>query len=147
MKTLILTLTTTLALNANASWMQQHCSNGEATTRTSMGHNENFVQWTEQSYDAGGVLKTRVVVDEDGKIDQEILAQTEIEKDYKRSCVPGKKEGWVMGREVSYVKVKLTNGDGSKFPKGAVGVSEDGLSLTANLICEQVVTSMVICPK
>lgn len=129
---------------AHASWFQENCSNADGSLRTAGGHNENFIEYTERSYGPDGVVEKRVR-DEERELLYEVRAETKLDSESRQACVPGQEYGFASWREVNYRKIVLRREDGSAFPRTAVGVSADGLTLSADLICELHGNSETLC--
>lgn len=131
---------------AHASWFQEGCANGDASVRTASGHNANYVQYTERRYGQDG-MKEKIVRDDEGEIRLDLIEEKSLSSESHNGCVPGQDYGFASWREVSYRKVVLRREDGKPFSKHAVGVSNDLLTITADLICEQDGNSEVMCKK
>lgn len=136
---------TLVSLGARASWFQEYCSNGEGTLRIAQGHNESFIEYTIREYGPEGVRESRVR-DEQGDLRWDASAEQDLVRESHQGCVPGQSFGFGSWKTVTYQRKVIRRADGQKFPKDAVGVSEDGLTLTADMICQNDGNSEILCP-
>lgn len=145
MKYFLFLIVGVFSFSANASFVQENCSNAEATTRYSQGHDQNNSHLTLRFYvknkEVNAPLKH-----EDGELkvtkNSEALLVTEV----KNTCKPGDTDGVESARVVHHRNVTLQKADGSDFDKRIVGVSSDLKSVTADMICEEYSDGLVPCP-
>lgn len=151
MKTLlpaVLSLFVSFGLNsvAQASWFQEHCSNGEGTLKMGMGHNENYVRYTERTYASEGMKET-IRRDDEGGLRYDIVKETPLDSSSHQACLPNEDFGYGTWRAVKYRQVVIRHEDGKPFSKDAVGVSKDLMTLTADVVCEHNGNSQIYCKK
>ena len=134
-----------LSLTANASYFQEHCSNAARTVAVSSGHSKNQVALTEQiDGDDGRSVKPVLLDFHDVAVDD--VETRELEQESKKFCHKDRAEGYATWRTLAYKKAVIRKHDGSSFSKDIIGVSEDGKSITASLICEVQGNSETLCP-
>lgn len=142
MKKIILASAMFVSLNATASFMQEECSNADATVRLSTGHVSNKVVFTVVSESQSSAVQVALM-----DLSRETLAKTDVENNHNSSCKPGDQHGIGFWDNISTVKVKITKKDGSSFPSGTAHASEDLKSVVTTLICHRHVNSMYPCKK
>ena len=147
MKNLILTTTMLISFNAMGSFMQEECSNADATIRLSTGHVSNKVVFREITSDPNSTYTETKVPVLLMDLSTERLATTEVENNHRTSCNSGDEHGIGFWDNISVVKTKITKKDGSLFSKNTAHVSEDLKSVTTTLICHRHVNSMLPCKK
>ena len=153
MKNLVVT-TLALVLNlslAQASSMQENCSNADATVSMKMGHFESGLYLTKRTYDGknGSVREQKIEVSLRDQVTMEHLESQQIHNESYNGCEkPG--SGPTAGawyKSVNLQKVKITKQDGSAFEDGILAVSADRKSIGVYLLCERIVTNIISCTR
>ena len=148
MRTAILVSLVLVGMSAQASWFQEYCTSADGTTKMAQGHDENYIQLTERSYDQDWNKKEKIVRDENGTLNYSNVSEQELEKEFQSGCREGGGgTGLSSWRQVYYRKVQITKADNSMFSQDTVGVSSDLTTVTASMICENLGSSEVICEK
>ena len=136
---LVIVLSAMACLTAHASYFQTTCSNATGAIKYSSGHDDNsFVVITEEG--AGTWSSVNLIIERD-----EIM---EVSEEKGMSCPPGGgKSGYAWGRITSLVDLKVSRRGGSAFPTDALipGLSEDGKTIEATLLCEDYHDGEVLC--
>ena len=144
MKILLTALFLLSTVVAQASYFQTYCSNGEGTVKTAMGHDPSFIKFTEKSYnDQGETIVIREYSRQDLNLNTENIIK--IDNTYTTTCAPGSTSGYGEWTKVDSRKMTFTMVDGSAFPKNTMGLSKDGLSVVATVICEEYGNSRASC--
>lgn len=128
---------------AQASWYQEYCSTADGSTRIAHGHNENEITVTQYTYAKDGTSTKASLVLADSQFD---FSDTKIlEETANTNC----KTAWGFStwKNVRYHKVKITKADGTAFPAGIVGLTSDGLSIQASVLCEENGNSEAFCSE
>lgn len=132
MKNAILASLLILGLQANASWFQEHCSNGEGTVKMADGHDDFLTQVTEREWKDGG-YETKLVTE---GLTVETVRETKIVEESSNSCDPKEGFGWASWHNVNHREIVIRKEDGSLFSRNTVGVSDDLKTVRAQVICE-----------
>ena len=147
MKKLIFTVSMlVLSLTANASYFQEQCSDAARTVSVSMGHSKNQVVLTERvDGEEGSGVKAVVFVNNEVIVNN--VESRELERKSKKFCDKEQSGGgYGTMRRLDYQKAVIQKRDGSSFSKDIIGVSEDGKSVSASLLCEFNSNSRIACP-
>jgi hypothetical protein len=134
-----------VSLQAGASFIQVNCSNGAGTIKWNSGHVQNGFVVTEYTYEYGEEEYSEIDL-KLSEVNVEILLREEIATESSKRCNEETKSGVVDWRKVTAKKVTLTKADGSGFGENTLGASEDLMSVTGYLICEEVGNSRTMCP-
>lgn len=140
--TTIITLTT--ALTAQASFMSDVCSNAKATIITKSGHMTPVVTVHEYSISDGAYLPISLDAYE---IKTESLNENTLSTKTTDGCVEGQRYGYGSSDTIYSKEIILSNKDGSTFPEGISGRSEDGLTIRDHVICESHISWRTFCEQ
>lgn len=137
----------TLSTSAHASWYQTWCSNAEGTTKTGNGHNHNFTQITKREWTNNGPVET-IIRDKKGELYAEQVGEPKtIVSEQKQNCrKPGEGGVW-SSHVVTAGKYKIVHRDGKLFNKDIVGVSSDLKSVEVEMICQNDMNGLIMCPN
>lgn len=134
-----------LSLSAQASSFYYTCSDADQTVKIAEGHASPSVTVTEATY-INGTVKTPVKL-QYGEYQIEYSDAKELHREQSNSCDNSDREAGVYRvLNVSYAKVKISKRDGSSFSENTMGVTLDGKSVEAFVICEKEITGMLPCP-
>jgi len=147
MKTLTALLILGLFSNtASASFYQRICSSADGYTKKADGHLAFHTTLTNIDYENGERIETPITLDYDSfKI--ETLSSKKLISENSSNCDKKYGSGFANWRNVTFETIEITKNDGSLFPKGVVGVSQDRTKVTADLLCEEDGNSQVFCEK
>lgn len=136
-----------LSTSAHASWYQTWCSNAEGTTKTGNGHNYNFVSLTSRTWTGGGPIDS-IIKDEKHELYAEQVGEPKtIVSEQKQNCrKPGEGGVW-SSHVVTAGKYKIVHRDGKLFDKDIVGVSTDLKSVEVEMICQNDMNGLIMCPQ
>ena len=130
--------------HASASSMLIDCSSADSSTTIADGHRPNVITLTIQKWNGSNLVRQPVKFDRD-QVMQKVLATQEIAKESKQSeCREG--YGWASHTTVTYQRIEFRRADGGLFAKGTIGASQDLKSVTADLLCREMVDSEMYCP-
>lgn len=139
----------TLTTLAQASSMQESCSNAKGTVRFELGHYENYIEVTKwSSSDDEGTKYEKIRKDlHDGEWKLEELSSQIISNEQNSQCREGEDIGFAWARKVDVRKVRITKSDGSLFEDGILGLTSDRKAVEATLLCEWEVSNIMPCEK
>ena len=132
-------------LSASASYVQTYCSNAEGNIRWASGHKGNSAHVVRQTWDETGYKETVFSVYND--FPQATLSlKIEITlKEWSKKTCSESGGGTLFWSNVTYGNLTMTNSDGSEFPDGILGLSEDKKSITNLVLCEKNGNSRILC--
>ena len=147
-------LSSVICMTANASSIRKYCNNAKGTVGSFLEHDgvHEGVFVTEFQYVSDGDIKIRVEL---SHRDVNVTFSDEVElKNYHRSTCsgldnsgdPGFERGFVESKNISAKRITISKRDGSSFSNSTDGLSPDGKSVSAMVICERSISSEVSCP-
>lgn len=129
--------------NAQASWFQDYCSNAEGTVRIAQGHNENEIKVTASKILKDGTVQRQPVILEDAFVTP--IEVKELETESNQTCTS--QWGSSTWRNLRYQIIRIERPEGPVFSQDIIGVSADGRSIEAKVICEEKGNSEIFCAQ
>jgi len=140
MKTLILMAVLSLSTLAHASYFQTECSDARQNIKYNHGQMDNSLTVTVNSIDGESVPMTMDL----SNLEIENKSETNIKYSNVTQCNEnGGGAAFISSTDV--FEIVITSLDGSGFPAETRGLSEDGKSIEATIVCEHQANYLASC--
>ncbi len=134
-----------LTVTAQASFLQETCTSANQSVILNSGHvdSELSVKYYRHHKDQERLQLDRFETNVEYSNEETIT-----EKSYN-SCDnnPELKRGYATWDSYKVKDIVITNNDGSEFPHGLLGLSQDAKSISAKVFCHKAVSSQVMCVR
>ena len=147
MKRMLVTALLSLGIStiAQGSYYQVECSTADQTLSLSSGHSANQLKALIQAYYPVGDNKEEIIIHDLHELNTKKTSEITVEYTTSNSCDGTIPEGVASSTKYTFTKYEITRTDGLPFKTGIVGLSKDGLTITANMLCRAHFNSMVLC--